>query len=71
MDASAGLAFSLQLFQRSRRRGVLPATIRHISGIQGTCIAYMHLTAGSVTACYLNNEYGQHLSFSQIIVLTS
>lgn len=64
MDASVGLTFSLQLFQRYRRSGVLQAKIRYISGIQGACIAYVHLTAGSVTACYLKNEQGQHLSFS-------
>jgi hypothetical protein len=64
MDASVGLTFSLQLFQRYRRSGVLQAKVRHIPGIKGACTAYVHLTAGSVTTCYLENKDGQHLSFS-------
>lgn len=64
MDASVGLTFSLQLFQRYRRNGVLQARVHHIPGIQGTCTAYVHLTAGSVTSCYLKNEQGQQLSFA-------
>jgi hypothetical protein len=63
MDASVGLTFSLQLFQRYRRSGILQAKVRHISGIQGACMAYVHLTAGAVTACYLEDKQGQHLSF--------
>ncbi len=64
MDASVGLTFSLQLFQRYRRSGILQAKVHHISGMQGACTAYVHLAAGSVTACYLENEHGQYLSFS-------
>lgn len=64
MDASVGLTFSLRLFQRYRRNGILQAKIRHIPGIQGACIAYIQMTAGSVTACYLENKQGQRLPFS-------
>lgn len=64
MDASVGLTFSLQLFQRYQRSGILQATIRHVPGIQGACTAYVHLIAGSVTSCYLKNKGGQHLPFS-------
>lgn len=63
MDASVGLTFSLQLFQRYRRNGILQATIRHMPGIQGACTAYVHLTAGSVTACYLENKHGQQIPY--------
>ncbi len=64
MDASVGLTFSLQLFQRYKRSGILQATIRHMPGVQGVCTAYVHLTAGSVTACYLENKHGQRLSYA-------
>lgn len=64
MDASVGLIFSLQLFQRYRRNGILQANIRHMPGIQGACTAYIHLTAGSVTACYLKNKHGQDFPVS-------
>lgn len=64
MDASVGLTFSLQLFQRYQRSGFLQATIRHMPGIQGACTAYVHLTAGAVTDCYLKNNHGQRLPFS-------
>lgn len=64
MDASVGLTFSLQLFQRYRRSGVLQAKIRYLPGVEGACTAYVHLAAGSVTACYLKNKDGQYLSFS-------
>lgn len=64
MDASVGLAFSLQLFQRYQRSGILQATIRHMPGIQGACTAYVHLAAGSVTACYLENKHRQRFPFS-------
>lgn len=64
MDASVGLSFSLQLFQRYRRSGTLQATIRHIPGVQGACIAHIVLTDGAVTACYVKNKQGQNLSFS-------
>lgn len=64
MDASVGLTFSLRLFQRYRRNGILQAEIRHVPGIQGACTAYIHLTAGSVTTCYLENRQGQRFSFS-------
>ena len=63
MDASVGLTFSLQLFQQYRRSGILQAHIRHIAGIQGACTAYVYLTAGSVTASYLEDKNGQRFSF--------
>lgn len=64
MDASVGLAFSLQLFQRYQRNGILQASIRRLPGVQGACTAYVHLSAGSVTACYLEDKHGQRLSIS-------
>jgi hypothetical protein len=64
MDASVGLSFSLQLFQRYRRSGTLQATIRHLPGVQGACIAHIVLTDGVVTACYVKNKQGQNLAFS-------
>jgi hypothetical protein len=64
MDASVGLIFSLQLFQRYRRNGILQAKIRQMPGIQGACTAYVYLTAGSVTACYLEDKHGRNLPFA-------
>jgi len=64
MDASVGLAFSLQLFQRYRRNGILQAQVHHVPGIQGTCIAHVHLTDGSITNCYLENQRGQRFRSS-------
>lgn len=64
MDASVGLTFSLQLFQRYRRNGILQASIRHMPGVQGARIAYIQLIAGSVTACYLEDKHGQRTTVS-------
>lgn len=64
MDASVGLTFSLQLFQRYRRNGFLRAEIRHMPGIQGACTAYIILTTGSVTACYLEDKHRLRYSFA-------
>ncbi len=64
MDASVGLTFSLRLFQRYQRNGLLQATVRHVPGIPGACTAYIHLTAGSVTSCYVENKQGQRLPFA-------
>lgn len=64
MDASVGLTFSLKLFQRYKRSGTLQAEIRHVPGIQGMCTAYVQLTAGSVTACYLENKQKQRVPFA-------
>lgn len=62
MDASVGLTFSLRLFQRYKRSGILQAEIRHMPGIQGACTAYIQLTTGSVTSCYLQNRKGQRFA---------
>jgi len=64
MDASVGLVFSLQIFQRYKRSGVLQATIRRLPGVQGVCTASIYLTDGSVAACFVENKLGQHIPFS-------
>jgi hypothetical protein len=64
MDASVGLTFSLQLFRSYRRNGVLQASIRHMPGVKGACTAYVYLSSGSVTACYLEDRRGQRLLYA-------
>ncbi|MBO0778900.1 MAG: hypothetical protein J2P37_08755 [Ktedonobacteraceae bacterium] len=69
MDASVGLAFSLKLFQRYRRTGILQAQVRHIPGIQGMCTAYVHLIDGAVTACYVENNRGERFQSSPSMLI--
>lgn len=61
MDASVGLEFSLKLFQQYQRSGILRAQIRYVPGVHGLCTAYVHLTAGRVTACYVVDKPGQRI----------
>ncbi|GLV57140.1 hypothetical protein KDH_39780 [Dictyobacter sp. S3.2.2.5] len=60
IDASLGLAFSLGVFERYRRNGLLQANdLRHVPGIRGRCTGYLQLVEGKVTACYVQEQNGK------------
>ncbi len=62
-DASIGLAFSLELFRRYRRNGVVQAELPRVPGIRGHCTAFLHLVAGEVVSVYVEDRQGQrHVS---------
>jgi hypothetical protein len=68
-DASVGLAFSLKAFETYRKSGTLFAEIRSLPGIRGKCKAYLELSQGKVTDCYLVDQKGQrHPASSQLLV---
>jgi hypothetical protein len=56
IDASLGLAFSLELFKRYRQSGLLQAEIPRVPGIGGRCHAFLHLAHGEVVAVYLEDR---------------
>ncbi|GHO62575.1 hypothetical protein KSC_014670 [Ktedonobacter sp. SOSP1-52] len=58
-DASLGLAFSLKVFERYRKNGLLQAEIYHIPGIRGRCMGYIQLVEGKVTSCYVEVRSGE------------
>jgi hypothetical protein len=61
-DASIGLAFSLELFKRYRRNGVVRAELPRAPGIRGHCKAFLHLVDGEIVSVYLEDKQGQRLS---------
>src|SRR5579859_721268 len=61
IDASIGLAFSLKLLQHYGRRGILQAKVHHVPGVQGHCMASLHLDRGMVVSCYIDDKHGQRL----------
>jgi hypothetical protein len=58
-DASVGLAFSLAVFERYRKNGLLQATLHHVPHISGRCQGYVQLVEGKVTFCYIEDKRGQ------------
>ncbi|HTK06860.1 MAG TPA: hypothetical protein VL485_06820 [Ktedonobacteraceae bacterium] len=73
IDASAGLAFSLLLFEKYGKTGALQAEMQHVPGIHGPCKGHLHLIAGKVATSYLEDQRGQHflISKEQMIRLDS
>lgn len=61
-DASIGLTFSLELFKRYRRNGVVQAELARVPGIRGHCTAFLHLVNGEVVSVYLEDQQGQRHS---------
>lgn len=59
-DASLGLAFSLSVFERYRKNGLLQAELYHVPGIRGRCTGYIQLVEGKVTSCYVKTRSGEH-----------
>lgn len=68
-DASTGLAFSLELFGKYRKNGLLQAELHHVPHIAGHCRGYLQLVEGKVTSCYVEDKNGQrHLISQQILI---
>lgn len=65
IDASLGLDFSLALFERYRKNGLLHANLHHVPGIRGRCKGFLHLIEGKVATCYVEDDHGQRLSISK------
>lgn len=58
-DASLGLAFSLSVFERYRKNGLLQAELYHVPGVRGRCMGYIQLVEGKVTSCYVETRSGE------------
>lgn len=68
-DASTGLAFSLSLFERYRKNGLLQAELHHVPHIPGHCQGYLQLVEGKVTSCYVEDKDGRrHLVSKQTLI---
>jgi hypothetical protein len=65
IDASLGLAFSLVLFERYRKNGLLQAELHHVPGLPGRCKGYLHLVEGKVVACYIEDKQGRRHAISK------
>lgn len=61
-DASLGLAFSLTIFERYRKNGLLQAELQHIPGFRGRCRVYIQLVEGKVTACIIEDKNAERHS---------
>ncbi len=59
IDASVGLAFSLQMLRHYKRSGILRTTIRRFPGLRGPCQAFISLVNGVVTECFLEDHSRQ------------
>jgi hypothetical protein len=68
-DASIGLAFSLVLFEKYRKNGLLHAELHHVPHIPGHCWGYLQLVEGKVTSCYVEDRNGQrHMVSKQVLI---
>jgi hypothetical protein len=65
IDASLGLAFSLALFERYRKNGLLHAELQHVAGIRGRCNGFLHLIEGIVVTCYIEDKHDRRHSVSK------
>lgn len=59
LDASLGLAFSVAVFEKYRKNGLLQAELSHVPGLRGRCKAYLQLTEGKVTSCHVEDKSGK------------
>jgi hypothetical protein len=62
IDASLGLAFSLELFKRYQQNGVLQAELPRAFGLPKRCKAFLQLAEGEVISVYLEDQHGQRYS---------
>ena len=62
IDASLGLSFSLELFKRYQKNGVLQAELPRMPGLRGRCTAYLHLVDGLVVTAYVEDKQGLRYS---------
>lgn len=65
IDASAGLAFSLTLFERYRRTGLLQANLPRVPRMRGHYRGNIQLIEGKVISSYLEDSYGQRYPISK------
>jgi hypothetical protein len=69
IDASLGLAFSLTVFERYRRSGLLQAELHHVPGVRGRCKGCLHLVEGKVALCSLENPQGQRQPINMDVLI--
>jgi len=69
IDASLGLAFSLALFEKYRKNGLLHTEVHHVPGIRGRCKGFLHLVEGKVVACYIEDREGHRYTSSTEILI--
>lgn len=62
IDASLGLAFSLELFKRYRKGGMLQAELPRMPGVRGSCQAFLHLVDGEIISVYVEDKQMQRYS---------
>lgn len=62
IDASIGLTFSLGIFKRYRRNGMLQAELPRAPGIRGRCTAFIRLVEGEVSSVHLEDKQGGRYS---------
>jgi hypothetical protein len=65
IDASLGLAFSLELFKRYKRSGVLYAKVQRVLGLRGEGTAYLQLVNGVIISSYLEDLNGRRYPASE------
>ncbi|GHO46583.1 hypothetical protein [Ktedonospora formicarum] len=68
-DASVGLGFSLTLFERYRKNGLLQAELTHVPGIRGRCKGFLQLVEGKVTTCYVEDKDGRRHQISPSVLV--
>lgn len=69
IDASIGLGFSLDLFKRYKRTGILQAKLRRFPSIQTPGTAYLYLFEGVVASCYIEDKNGQYSPVSKDVLI--
>ena len=69
IDASIGLEFSLDLFERYKSTGTLQVQLRRFPSIHGPCIVYVYLVEGVVVSCYIADKKGQHSPVSTDVLI--
>jgi hypothetical protein len=69
IDASLGLAFSLELFKRYRRSGKMQAELHRFPGIKGRSTACLSLNEGAVVSCYVEDSKGQRFPVAKDVLI--
>jgi hypothetical protein len=71
IDASIGLAFSLDLFRRYKRSGILQAELCRLPGMSGSGVVSLHLVGVIVTSSALLANRAGKTTLAGIIVHSS
>ena len=69
IDASLGLAFSLNLFELYKESGKLQAELQRFPGIKGRLKASLTLIKGVVVSCILEDRDGQQYPVSKDVLI--